>query len=128
MPNALARLFSSLGGSLMARSGRVGILGTTGARTGVARRAPLGFVARPDGTVLIGSGRPDNHGWVVNLKANPSCTFAIHGTERHYRARLLDASEREPALAELAARMGTIAERTPWGDLFVLEPAAEEPA
>jgi hypothetical protein len=43
-------------------------------------------------------------------------------------ARLLDASEREPARAELVARREPIAEWASWGDLIVLEPAAGEPA
>ena len=56
MPNAIARAFNAIGGSFMALGGRVGILATTGARTGQRRTAPLGFVQHADGTVLIGSG------------------------------------------------------------------------
>ena len=122
--NPFSRFFNSVGGSLMARSGRVGILGTTGAKTGKPRRAPIGFVARPDGSILIGSGSPTNRGWTANLKANPACTFEIKGTTRGYRARLVGPAEREAALAELTARMGRVAGRTAWGDLFVLEPEA----
>jgi deazaflavin-dependent oxidoreductase (nitroreductase family) len=122
VPNALTRTFNSIGGSLMARSGRIGILGTTGAKTGQARKAPLGFVERADGSILIGSGSPVNRGWSVNLKANPTCTYAIKGAERRYRARLVGAEEREATLAELKTRMGGFAERAQWGDLFVLEP------
>ena len=121
MPNAITRTFNSIGGSLMARSGRVGILGTTGAKTGKPRSAPLGFVARPDRTVVVGSGRPENRGWVVNLKANPACTFKIKGTERRYRARPLDGEEREAALIGLKATAGSMGERMTWGDVFILE-------
>lgn len=124
MPNAIARAFNSIGGSLMAMSGRVGILGTTGAKTGKPRSAPLGFVAREDGTVVIGSGRLENRGWVVNLKANPACTFKIKSAERRYRARPLDGAERDAAVAELKASIGSMAERMAWGDVFVLEPEA----
>jgi deazaflavin-dependent oxidoreductase (nitroreductase family) len=124
MPNALTRTFNAVGGSLMARSGRVGILGTTGAKTGLPRTAPIGFVSRADGTLLIGSGSPVNRGWTVNLKANPSATFSVKGSERRYRARLVGGEEREDALAELKASMGGWAERAKWGDLFVLEPEA----
>jgi deazaflavin-dependent oxidoreductase (nitroreductase family) len=122
--NALTRAFNALGGSLMARSGRIGILGTTGAKTGKPRRAPLGYVARPDGTLLIGSGSPTNRGWTANLKADPAATFSVKGVERRYRARLVPPEDREAALAELRARMGSFAERADWGDLFVLEPEA----
>jgi deazaflavin-dependent oxidoreductase (nitroreductase family) len=121
--NPFARTFNAIGGRLMARTGRIGILTTTGAKTGLRRTAPIGFVARPDGTVLIGSGSPVNRGWTVNLRANPSCTFAIRGTTRSYRARLVGPEERPAALAELHAAMGRVAERATWGDLFVLEPA-----
>jgi len=122
VPNAVTRAFNSIGGSLMARSGRVGILGTTGAKTGLARKAPIGFVMRADGTILLGSGSPVNRGWTANLKANPSCTFAIKGQERRYQAHLVGPEERDAALVELKAKMGGMAERANWGDLFVLEP------
>jgi deazaflavin-dependent oxidoreductase (nitroreductase family) len=122
--NPLARTFNALGGRLMARTGRIGILGTTGARTGLPRTAPIGFVARDDGTVLIGAGSRTNRGWTANLKANPEATFSIKGVERRYRARLVAAEDREAALAELKAKMGGMAERADWGDLFVLEPEA----
>lgn len=120
--NPLTRAFNSIGGSLMARTGRVGILGTTGAKTGLRRTAPIGYVAREDGTVLIGAGSRANRGWTANLKANPAATFSVKGVERRYRARLVPPEEREAALAELRAKMGGLAERADWGDLFVLEP------
>jgi deazaflavin-dependent oxidoreductase (nitroreductase family) len=122
--NPFARTFNAVGGRLMARTGRIGILGTTGARTGRARRAPIGFVARPDGTLLIGSGSKVNRGWTANLKANPAATFSVKGVERSYRARLVPPEERDAALAELKATMGGMADRADWGDLFVLEPEA----
>lgn len=124
MPGRLARTFNAIGGSLMARSGRIGILGTTGAKTGKRRTAPLGFAARLDGTLLIGSGNRENRGWAVNLRANPSATFSTKGVERRYRARLVVPGERDAALAELKVTMGSMAERADWGDLFVLEPEA----
>jgi deazaflavin-dependent oxidoreductase (nitroreductase family) len=122
MPSAITRAFNALGGSLMAMSGRVGILGSTGAKTGKPRSAPLGFVAHADGTVLVGSGRPENRGWVVNLKANPVCTFKIKGKEKRYRARTLGGEEREVALVALKATAGSMGERMAWGDVFALEP------
>jgi deazaflavin-dependent oxidoreductase (nitroreductase family) len=124
MPNALTRTFNSIGGQLMARSGRVGILTSTGARTGQKRTAPLGFVLRDDGTVLIGSGSKVNRGWTANLKANPVCAFKIKGDEHRYRAYLVSEEQRRATLAELKAKMGSMAERAEWGDLFVLVPEA----
>jgi deazaflavin-dependent oxidoreductase (nitroreductase family) len=122
--NPLTRVFNAIAGELMAHTGRVGILGTTGAKTGRRRTAPVGYVARADGTLLIGAGNRTNRGWTVNLRANPAATFSIKGVQRCYRARLVPPAEREAALAELRARMGSIAERTDWGHLFVLEPEA----
>jgi deazaflavin-dependent oxidoreductase (nitroreductase family) len=124
MPNRLATAFNSIGGRLMARSGRIGILTSTGAKTGLRRQAPLGFVLRPDGTVLIGSGSKENRGWTVNLKANPSCSFKIKKDERRYRAHLVAEEQRPTALDELKATMGGFAERADWGDLFELVPEA----
>ena len=122
MPGVVTRTFNAIGGSLMARSGRVGILGTTGAKTGKPRSAPLGYVARPDGTVVVGSGRPESRGWVVNLKACPTCTFKIRSVEKRYRARPLVGADRAAAVAELKASIGSMAERMAWGDVFILEP------
>jgi deazaflavin-dependent oxidoreductase (nitroreductase family) len=124
VPSRISTLFNSIGGSLMVRSGRVGLLGTTGAKTGLARTAPIGFVTRPDGSLLIGSGSKVNRGWTANLKANPEATFSIKGEERRYRATLVGPEGREAALAELKSSMGRVAERADWGDLFVLEPVA----
>lgn len=122
--NPLSRAFNAIGGSLMARTGRVGILGTTGAKTGKARRTPVGFVARDDGSLLIGAGGPSVRGWPANLKANPAATFGVKGVETTYRARLVEPDDRPAAIAELRAKMGRIAERSDFGDIFVLEPPA----
>ncbi len=122
MTNAIARRLTAIGGALMVRSGQVGILGTTGAKTGLARRAPIGFVARPDGSILIGSGSRVNRGWAANLEATPEATFTIKGVERGYEARLAADGERTATLAELKISMGSVAGRADWGDLFILEP------
>ncbi|MDA8236595.1 MAG: nitroreductase family deazaflavin-dependent oxidoreductase [Chloroflexi bacterium] len=121
--NRVARAGNALGGRLMALTGWVGELGTIGARTGQRRRAPIGYVARPDGSLLVGSER-GNRGWAANLRANPAATFTVKGVERRYRARLVGLDERTAAIAALRARFGRWAARTNWGDLFVLEPEA----
>jgi deazaflavin-dependent oxidoreductase (nitroreductase family) len=119
--NVFGRAFNTLGGRLMARSGRVGILASTGRRTGRRRTAPLGFVARPDGTVLVVAGSP-GPAWAGNLLAQPSCTFAIRGRERRYRARLLEGPERDEALVAVRVAWGRMAERATFGETFALEP------
>jgi deazaflavin-dependent oxidoreductase (nitroreductase family) len=122
MAGRIARTFNLIGGTLMARTGRIGILTTTGAKTGLRRRAPVGYVQRADGSLLIGSGSRKNRGWTVNLRANPLATFSLRGKERRYRARLVADDERAAALADLKLSMGSFAERADWGDLFVLSP------
>jgi len=120
--NRLSRAFNAIGGALLVRTGRVGMLGTIGAKTGRPRRAPVGFVKRADGSLLLGAGSPKGRGWTANLRANPTATFAIRGAEHRYRARLVSPDERPAALAELKAGMGGPTGGMSWGDLFVLEP------
>jgi deazaflavin-dependent oxidoreductase (nitroreductase family) len=122
MPGRLARTFNAIGGALMARTGRVGMLGTVGAKTGLRRRTPVGYVQRADGSLLIGAGSLERRGWTANLRANPAATFSTRGTERRYRARLLAGAERDTALADLKIAIGARAERAHWGDVFVLSP------
>ena len=122
--NPLSRAFNSIGGRILARTGRVAMLGTTGAKTGLPRRAPVGFVTRDDGTILIGAGSPTGRGWTANLRANPAATLTVKGTTRRCRARLVGPDERAAALAELKAKMGGGTGGLTWGDLFILEPEA----
>ena len=125
MPNRLTRAFNSIGGSLMARCGRVGILGTTGAKTGLARRAPIGFVhaaGRDDPPRVRQPGEP-------RLDREPEGEPVVHVRDQGSRAPVPGPPRRSrtsapAALAELKAKMGGMAERATWGDLFVLEPEA----
>lgn len=121
--NVFTRTFNAIGGGLMARSGRVGILGTNGRRSGQRRTAPVGYVLRPDGTIAIGAGG-QARAWAANLPATPSCTFSIKGAEGRYRARRLESAERETALVEMTAKIGRPAERASWADVFELVPEA----
>jgi len=120
--NTLERAFNSIGGRILVRTGRVAMLSTTGAKTGLPRRAPVGLVTRDDGTFLIGAGSPTGRGWTANLRANPVATLTVKGTPRACRARLVGPDEREAALAEIKAKMGGGTGNLTWGDLFVLEP------
>jgi deazaflavin-dependent oxidoreductase (nitroreductase family) len=107
----------------MARSGRVGILTTTGARSGKPRSVPLGYVVRADGTIIVGAGGTEPRAWVANVRAQPGVRFRIRREERAYRARALDGAERETARTELSTATGRMAARIQWGELFLLEPA-----
>jgi deazaflavin-dependent oxidoreductase (nitroreductase family) len=119
--NPIARTFNAIGGRLLATVGRAGHLTTTGRRSGLPRIVAVGFVRRPDGTILIGSGRPDA-AWVVNLRADPRCRFRTRGGEAMYRAMEQTGDARGPALAELRRGMGGAGSRFTFHDVFVLEP------
>lgn len=80
----------------------VGMLTSTGAKSGEERSQPLLFVPGDDGSLLaIGSnyGRAWHPGWVYNLAANPSCTVTFRGETKSYVARELEGAEREAAWA-----------------------------
>jgi deazaflavin-dependent oxidoreductase (nitroreductase family) len=122
--NPVSRAFNSIGGRILIRTGRVAMLGTTGAKTGLPRQTPVGFVTRDDGTILIGAGSPTGRGWTANLRANPAATLRVKGTTRRCHARLVGPGEREAALAEIKAKMGGGTGSLTWGDLFILEAEA----
>jgi len=120
----LAIAGNALGGRVMTLTGRVGELGTIGARSGLPRRAPVGFVPLGEGRILVGA-VAGNRGWAANLRANPEATFRVGRVERRYRARPVAPAARAAAIAALRRRFGLLASRTEWGPLFVLNPAAE---
>jgi hypothetical protein len=65
----IARTFNAIGGRILLRTGRVAMLGTTGAKTGRPRSTPVGRVARDDGSILAGAGSPKGRGWAAELGA-----------------------------------------------------------
>jgi deazaflavin-dependent oxidoreductase (nitroreductase family) len=91
--------------------GDLGILETTGARTGETRRTHTGFASRGDGSLVIGAAHPSTQ-WPHNLAADPVCRYAIRGVERAYVAHEVLGTERDEALAALEMVYG---ENTPKG-------------
>jgi deazaflavin-dependent oxidoreductase (nitroreductase family) len=81
----------------------VGLLQTTGARTGQTRRAPLLYLRDGDDIVLIASngGRRQHPAWVHNLRHDPEVWFlcADHGWRR-YRARIESGPRRSERWAQ----------------------------
>jgi len=75
----------------------VGILTTTGRKSGQPRESPLLFLREGDRVILVASqgGRATNPMWYLNLKANPQVSFRIRSEVLILRAR--DASEAERA-------------------------------
>lgn len=73
----------------------VGILTTTGRKSGELRESPLLFLREGDRVILVASqgGRANNPMWYLNLKANPAVSFRIRGEVLRLTAR--DATELE---------------------------------
>lgn len=78
---------------------KVGLVTTTGAKSGQQRTQPLVLVREGETLLAIGSnyGRPPHPGWSANLLANPECTVEFQAPPAPYRARLLEGVERERA-------------------------------
>ncbi|BDB41754.1 hypothetical protein IWGMT90018_22000 [Mycobacterium kiyosense] len=79
----------------------VGLLNTTGAKSGQPRSHPLVLIHDADGLLAIGSnyGRPEHPGWSANLLKNPDCSVQFKGQTLPYRAELLTGDERAKAWA-----------------------------
>lgn len=78
----------------------VGMVTTTGARSGAARPQPLVCIPEHDGALLVvGSnyGKPTHPAWSYNLIAHPRCTVTFRGSTSPFDAHLLQGVEREAA-------------------------------
>jgi deazaflavin-dependent oxidoreductase (nitroreductase family) len=107
----------------------VGLLTTTGARTGEPRTVPLLLAPLDDGWGVIashyGSTRPP--AWYFNLRAHPEATLEVDGAVHRIRAEQVHGAERERVRrAALAYHSGYTAyeQRAGGRDLgfFVLHP------
>ncbi|WP_260861131.1 nitroreductase family deazaflavin-dependent oxidoreductase [Mycobacterium simulans] len=83
---------------------KVGLVTSTGAKSGQPRTQPLALLADSDGLLAIGSnyGRPNHPAWSANLLAHPECTVEFKGPPRRYRAELLTGDARAAAWAAAA--------------------------
>jgi deazaflavin-dependent oxidoreductase (nitroreductase family) len=79
----------------------VGLITTTGAKSGLARTQPLVFIDDDDGLLVIGSnyGRPRHPAWSTNLLAQPECMVEFKGPPSKYQAELLTGDARAAAWA-----------------------------
>lgn len=77
----------------------VGLVTTTGAKSGQQRTHPLVLIDDGDGLLAIGSnyGGPKHPAWSANLLANPECVVEFRGPAGDYRAELLSGDSRAPA-------------------------------
>ncbi len=80
---------------------KVGLVTTTGAKSGLPRTQPLVVVDDGDGLLLIASnyGRPHHPSWSHNLEADPGCDVEFRGPKAPYRAQRLEGEERARAWA-----------------------------
>ncbi len=80
---------------------KVGLVTTTGAKSGEPRSQPLTLLDDGDGLLAIGSnyGREKHPSWSANLLAHPECTVELGGPPKFFRAELLTGDERARAWA-----------------------------
>jgi len=80
---------------------RIGLVTTTGAKSGLPRTQPLTLIDDRDGLLAIGSnyGRPSHPAWSSNLLAHPECTVEFLAPPAQYRAELLTGDARASAWA-----------------------------
>jgi len=102
--------------------GRTVRLETRGRRTGRAAVAVVGFVERPDGSIVVAAGSPDA-AWALNLLADPSCRVTLGDATWAAVATPLERDEHVDAVRSLIVRYGTPAEGLGSGPSFALRRA-----
>jgi deazaflavin-dependent oxidoreductase (nitroreductase family) len=78
---------------------KVGLVTSTGAKSGQQRIHPLALHDDGEGLLAIGSnyGRPNHPAWSANLLAHPECTVEFMGPPKRYQAELLTGDARASA-------------------------------
>lgn len=110
----------------------VGLLTTTGARSGRRRTVPVVLLPMGDDLILVAAnwGGPRHPGWYHNLRVHPEAEVTLDGRLHRYRAREATPAEATRYLAESArVYRGTAAYRrrrpTRRIPVLVLTPQAE---
>ena len=108
-------------GEQLASWGKAALVETRGRRSGRPLRVPVGFVDRPDGSIVVAAG-PGAH-WAANLLADPACTVTIGEHSFRGVAEPLDGPDFAAAVRDLILRYGTPAEGLGSGPAFRIRPA-----
>jgi deazaflavin-dependent oxidoreductase (nitroreductase family) len=108
MSKANTWIFKKTGGRFgdkFLRGAPVGILTTTGRKSGEPRESPLLFLQEGRRIILVASqgGRANNPMWYLNLKANPQITFQTKHELLHLTAREATDVERDEYWPKLDA-------------------------
>jgi deazaflavin-dependent oxidoreductase (nitroreductase family) len=111
----------------LVEDGKVIRLETVGRRTGQPVSVTVGFVERPDGSLVVAAGAPDAD-WALNLLAEPACRVTLRAATFAAVARELVGGERNRAIGDLILRYGTPSERLGSGPAFELQPVDTPPS
>ncbi|ANW62686.1 hypothetical protein BCA37_02865 [Mycobacterium sp. djl-10] len=108
MSRANTWIFKKTGGRFgdkFLRGAPVGILTTTGRKSGEPRESPLLFLQEGRRIILVASqgGRANNPMWYLNLKANPAVTFQTKHEVLRLSARDATDAERDEYWPKLDA-------------------------
>jgi deazaflavin-dependent oxidoreductase (nitroreductase family) len=101
--------------------GRTITLETRGRASGRPRKVTIGFIERPDGSLLVAASSHETH-WARNLAADPACSVERAGCWTPCQAELLPDGQAHEAVAALILKYGTPAERLGAGPAFRLVP------
>ncbi len=110
-------------GEQLAGWGVVARIETTGRATGRPIGVSVGFIAEPDGSILVAAGAPDAD-WARNLEADPRCRVTIEDRTIEMIAEPVTGPDASRAVVELILKYGTPAERLGLGPVFRLVPVS----
>ena len=132
MSKAQTWIFKTTGGKLgnkFLRGAEVGIVTTTGRKTGEKRDSPLLFLQEGSRIVLVASqgGRATNPMWYLNLTADPNVTFQTKNENLQLVARDATAAERDGYWPKLDAMYADFANYRSYTDreipIVICDPA-----
>jgi deazaflavin-dependent oxidoreductase (nitroreductase family) len=104
---------------------RVIRLETRGRTSGRARAATVGYVAEPDGSLLVAA-RNGTSAWARNLVADPACRISLGDRAWDAVAEPLDREDHIRAIRALILRYGTPSEDLGRGPSFRLRPVVRD--